>query len=102
MAVNFNRKIELNRAASLGNFERLFDLLENESWGIAIARSNKERMDRYNCFDIRNNIIEDEVSEVVNDLFDLHQAIATMPEDIRDVIWNKKCEFKTEREDALE
>lgn len=93
-----NFMIEINRADSIGKFEALFGTIEQEAWNVAIRSTKKERMEKYQGFERTNDIAKENVVEVVNELFDLKQALARMPKDVADAVWKKCWEVQTERE----
>lgn len=96
--MNINKRIELNRLASIGNFERIFNVLENNAWNIALPKTQKEREFKFVGFTKNNDIAKESVMEIINSMFDLHQAIDAMPKEVQNAIWKKCWEVQTERE----
>lgn len=95
---NIGKRIELNRAGSLNNYKRIFDMLNNKAWNIAIDGTKKERINDHADFEQICDAAKESVDEVIHRLFDLEQAIAAMPKDVQDAVWNRAWEIKTERE----
>lgn len=93
-----NKRIELNRAASINNFERIFDVLEDRAWGIVVQDTKKEMKESFEGFERTNDIAKENVLEIINHLFDLEQAIDAMPKEVQDAVWKKRWEVQTERE----
>ena len=90
--------IEINRNGSLFNFEKLFDILGDDAWGIAIAGTKKERMEYYDGrYEKANDEVREEVLRMVEDLFDLQKVVASMPEDIAEEILDKWSSMVYER-----
>ena len=96
--MNINKQIELNRASSINNFKRIFEILEDKAWNIAIGSTKKERTGDYAEFERLNDILLEEIIRINNDFYDLEQAMDAMPKDIRDEMWKKWCEIAAERE----
>ena len=96
--MKINNSIEINRAGSLLNFERIFNTLNDKAWNIAIKDSKKEREGSHAAFENACDIALENVSEIINRLFDLEQAVASMPKDVQDAVWTKYHEVYTERE----
>lgn len=100
--MNINKRIELNRAASINNFEQLFGILENAAWGIVLERTKMDRIQKSEEYDEKNELVKEEVIRLLNDLFDLQQAMDSMPKDVKDEVWKRWCEVAAEREAIME
>lgn len=89
--------IENNRLITIENFESLFEILGDKAWHIVLGSSNKDRTKRHEYFMKANDEVAKEVHRMINDLFDLHQIVESMPEDVRDAIYKKWAEMRYER-----
>lgn len=104
MEINRNpdNRIEINRCGSLINFDRIFEVLNNKAWNIAIEGTKKKRVNDHAEFERMCDMAKESVDEIIHRLFDLEQAVAAMPEEVRDSVWNRCWELKTERESIEE